>query len=185
MKRQFAFAFVVCGIFMVMPARATLVNENWKTPGDNLLTLDTTTGLTWLNLTVTLDLTYNAVAAQLGPGGTYNGFAIANTSQIDTLGADAGITERSGQYDTTNLTTITNFISLIGATYNQEGVVEAVGFDTDIFSGQHRDPFFEYYGGAAQASVFAAGTAADPQTYAEFGSSAPRRACPNPRHWLF
>jgi len=148
-------------------ASASLVNIDWKTKGDKLLTFDSATGLSWLNVGLTVDQSYAAVEGQLGTGGTFAGFRHATVSEVDTLGADAGITERTGQFDTTNVTTITNLISLVGTTLNipADADEESSGFASDTSGGQHRSPFFEASSGKAEASIFSAAPSPDPQQF--------------------
>jgi len=63
-------------------AQAVLVERNWQSTGDNALTLDTDTGLEWLDITSTSNMSYNEVFAELGTGGTYEGFSFASQEQI-------------------------------------------------------------------------------------------------------
>ena len=39
--------------------------------------IDTVTGLEWLDLTSTVNLSFNSVSAQLGPGGAFAGYQYA------------------------------------------------------------------------------------------------------------
>ena len=69
----------------VRPAAASLLQENYKTAGDGLITLDTVTGLEWLGAPVTLgESPDQALAANAG-------FQLATLSQVTTLLDDAGI----------------------------------------------------------------------------------------------
>jgi hypothetical protein len=60
------------------PAQANLIRT------DDLV-VDTSTGLEWLNLTLTQGLSPTQVFAQLGPGGQFAGFQYATTAQFVTL----------------------------------------------------------------------------------------------------
>ena len=52
---------------------------------------DTQTGLTWLPLTDTINMSFLQVSAQLGPGGEFAGFRYATVAEVETLWADAGL----------------------------------------------------------------------------------------------
>ena len=90
-------------IFLANTSNAALVDQDWKTPGDASLLLDTDTGLRWLDLSATANVSRNAVGENLGVGGAFGGFRLATQSEVLTLWKDAGIsnTERTwvtGQY---------------------------------------------------------------------------------------
>ncbi len=61
---------------------AALVSVDWMNPGDKLITRDTSTGLDWLKLTETNDLSYNYVSSQLGPGGAFAGMRYATSQEV-------------------------------------------------------------------------------------------------------
>lgn len=50
------------------PAHAVLITTDWLAPGDGLVVRDTTSGLEWLNLTQTANLSVAQVSAELGAG---------------------------------------------------------------------------------------------------------------------
>ena len=52
---------------------------------NNRTTVDTVTGLEWLDLTESLNLSYNDVAAQLSTGGMFEGYRYANTTEMEDL----------------------------------------------------------------------------------------------------
>ncbi|HTZ79398.1 MAG TPA: PEP-CTERM sorting domain-containing protein [Stellaceae bacterium] len=72
-------------VAMALPARASLITENYKNAGDGLLTVDTTTGQQWLNVPVTLGLS-PAAALAANPG-----FHLATAAEVESLFVDAGI----------------------------------------------------------------------------------------------
>ena len=108
-------------------ARAsTLVSIDLNTSDDGLLTLDTETGLEWLDLTQTdLGMSFNQMSAQLDPGGTFEGFRYATEGEVLTLvnnaDIDAAVTGEE------NFAPVTNFQKLLGI--------------TDIAFGQLNDSF--------------------------------------------
>ena len=64
---------------------AAIITSDLNASGDALITKDTVSGLEWLDLTVTSGLTYDAVFAELGVGGDYEGWAFASESQLNSL----------------------------------------------------------------------------------------------------
>jgi hypothetical protein len=70
---------------------ASLVEIDLSAPGDKLITFDTDTGLYWLDLTVTTNLSYNDVLTQLGLGGSLEGFWYATVADVDSLQVSAGL----------------------------------------------------------------------------------------------
>lgn len=72
-------------------AESALSVEDWQAPGDGLLTLDTATGLKWLDVTVSQGLSWNASVSELGPGGRLEGFRRATDAEIVAFWSEAGI----------------------------------------------------------------------------------------------
>lgn len=85
-----AVAFVLLSCFGTA-ARASLLEVDYLSAGDKLLTRDTVSNLEWLDLTRTLDISYTDMLAQLGPGGLYEGFRYATVADIDNLQVNAGL----------------------------------------------------------------------------------------------
>jgi MSHA biogenesis protein MshQ len=75
--------------FSISSASAALTSADWKSVGDDLLTIDDS-GLQWLDLSETVGLSYNAVAAQLVAGGEFEGFRYATVAEVEGLWNSAG-----------------------------------------------------------------------------------------------
>lgn len=80
-------------------AQAALIERDWLTPGDGLLTLDTASGVEWLNAEQTLlagfsgaliEDRYQTVVAETQPGGRFEGFRPATTAEARSLIDSAG-----------------------------------------------------------------------------------------------
>ena len=99
---------------MASVARGQLHDSDWKVSGDQQILDDGSTGLQWLGLDESAGLSYDAVSAQLGAGGTYSGFSYATVSQIDTLFADAGIPDVDAGFEGTaaNVPGVTSLLGL-------------------------------------------------------------------------
>lgn len=73
------------------PARSAVTELDWRNPGDRLLTLDTATGLEWLDAPVTQNLSWNTVTSQLAATGPFAGFRRATNAEVGTFWRNAGI----------------------------------------------------------------------------------------------
>ena len=83
---------IACVLIIISTVtNAALFEVDWKTPGDKLLTLDTDTGIEWLDLTETTGYSYKAISSELVFGGLYDGFMYANRSDVYQLIDNAGI----------------------------------------------------------------------------------------------
>jgi hypothetical protein len=81
----FAVTTALLCLTAIRPAAASLIPENYKVAGDGLITLDTVTGLDWLDAPVTLGLSPDQALAA-NPG-----FQLATLPEVVTLLEDAGI----------------------------------------------------------------------------------------------
>lgn len=81
------------------PAHAALIATDWLSPGDGLAVRDTTSGLEWLNLTQTANLSYAQVSAELGAGGGFESWRYASNAEVvDLFGDYFGINLNSDWY---------------------------------------------------------------------------------------
>lgn len=102
-------------------ADAALISMDDPTFGVGSLTRDTETGYEWLDLTITQAMSYDDVAAQLGLGGTFEGFSTASTSQFMELVQHGGWSSGFNfNYfnDTTKYNTALSIAQLLGVTYS-------------------------------------------------------------------
>jgi hypothetical protein len=96
-----------------LSAKANLIQASDPGFGANSLTVDTTSGLGWLDLTATAGLSYQQVLADTQPGGIYSGFRFATVQEVLNLYSDAGIAG-TGYYSLAT-PSIESLISLLGA----------------------------------------------------------------------
>jgi len=115
-------------------ALADFEKQDWKAVGDNNVTIDNSTGLSWLNLSATAEKTMAQVKGELST--TYAGWRLANESEVAQLlsniwGFDMGyITEieaRSGAY----LNGARGFNSLMGKYSEQSRWTLGYVYDSD------------------------------------------------------
>jgi hypothetical protein len=95
--RTFAFLSLLVLPVLAPRASAALVVRDWSTPGDGLLTLDTVTGLEWLDFSVSLG------RAPLAAVATYPGFRMAYREEVEGLLMSAGIAANRINTNTTHL----------------------------------------------------------------------------------
>lgn len=80
-------------------ASATLVPLDLNAAGDGLVTQDTDSGLTWLDMSATANMSYNTVASQLGVDGAFAGWRYATDAEVASLLNAAGVPQGFGQND--------------------------------------------------------------------------------------
>jgi hypothetical protein len=73
-------------------AIASIQSANDPVFGSDSITQDTSTGLEWLDVTASRNLSFNDVVAQLGAGGAFEGFRHATSSDLGTFFANLGLT---------------------------------------------------------------------------------------------
>lgn len=72
-------------IFFVTSSHAVLVERDWLTEGDALITYDTSTGLEWLDIPATSNIPYNDVIIRINTLIEYDGFTFATKQQVITF----------------------------------------------------------------------------------------------------
>ena len=107
---------------------AALVAADDPRYGAGSLTLDTSSGLAWLDLPVSSGYSYLQALAATQPGGTFGGFRFATAQEVVALYASAGIPGPDWYPESaSSLQPILSLISLVGATASQDGRPEAHG----------------------------------------------------------
>jgi hypothetical protein len=85
-----------CGIFTAAmlshTVHAALIDADWMNLNDNLLTTDTDSHLSWLDLTQTAGMSRNDVLAATDAGGMFDGFRYATADEVIDLWSQYGIT---------------------------------------------------------------------------------------------
>jgi hypothetical protein len=149
MKLSMLFVFVTCIGAIPATLRASIQSMDWENAGDGLLTLDTTTGYRWLDLTETQGMSFNQVLTQLDVGGDYEGFNVASTAQLQAFFQSGGWTGHFNvnfDNDIVRYNEARSIVDLIGettqaiasvyATYGMVANVDSVGshFYNNIYS---------------------------------------------------
>ncbi len=121
-------------------ASADIVELDDGVFGAGSVTLDTDTGLQWLDLTLSTDLSANEVDAQLGVGGTFEGWRYASVAEVLTLFVNAGIPDVPGQ-SSANIAPAQALMDFVGSTGFQAGIGDgrqAFGITGDKSGGLRR-----------------------------------------------
>jgi hypothetical protein len=107
-----------------LSAKADLIQATDPSFGLNSLTIDTTTGLGWLDVSLSAGLSYQQVLADTQPGGSFSGFRFATAQEVLNLYTSAGIPE-TGFYplSTSSITSLLSLIGITGTINGQPGVV--------------------------------------------------------------
>lgn len=126
-------------LLSVTTAQAALVETDWNNAGDGLATLDTDTGIEWLDLTQTLGLTINQTEGLLSS--TFDGWRLPTRAEVTQMmvialpsqaaWVEASLLQPNGSYqsltDPTVGSEVNNFIAFFGATYDWASATGSVG----------------------------------------------------------
>jgi len=121
---------IIAGILFLMfvninVVNATLIELDWQTSGDGLITRDSNTGLEWLDLTVT---TGNSILATEADSSIFGEFRWATESEIVLLmTGNLSQAINTQVIDAAARATALNFISFLGATFEGGGNVKTQG----------------------------------------------------------
>jgi hypothetical protein len=125
MKKWIALLSITASL-MAPLAQAELVETDWKADGDSLATLDTETGIEWLDLTETLGMSLTYVESETGVGGIFEGWRLPTSAEIDVfydLIVDPTVVTKSGKTTSNELIDdVELFVSLLGNTSNDSTV---------------------------------------------------------------
>jgi len=129
-KHLIGAALVLSLLGIVTESEANLVKVDLTTPGDKQLTYDTSTGLSWLNVSNTTLHSYNEIISGFGGYITSDGFRYATSDEVGILLADYEVpqvpvgsypTGGSGYYNITSL--MWDYLGVTWANYNSRAIV--------------------------------------------------------------
>jgi hypothetical protein len=86
--------------------------------GAGTLTLDTASGLRWLDLPLSTNHSYAQILAELESGGLFEGFRLADGSEVTALWEHVGIDTGTGLWIAANYAPIVTLAALVGMTSN-------------------------------------------------------------------
>ncbi len=123
-----------------------LVSADDPVFGVGSITLDTATGLEWLDLAFSVNRSFDDVSANFGPGGDFEGFRYATAAELITLYTNAGIVNvDTNVFEAVNYVPVRNLLDLTGETWLGTGSGPfAGGFVSDIHPlGGRRVSFYQ------------------------------------------
>lgn len=86
----FAALAVASGLAITRPAAAASFIVHDTSFGANTAMTDTSTGLDWLNVSITAGMSYNIVSSHLGIGQTFDGWRYATSTEVNTMLTNIG-----------------------------------------------------------------------------------------------
>ncbi|CAA0099181.1 Uncharacterised protein [Halioglobus japonicus] len=135
---------IAVSVCHLSPAVAALISIDDPNFGTGALTLDTSTNMTWLDLSITEGMSFNDVSSQLGASGTYSGYRYASPEEVYSLFVEALIPNINdpgtfGHYGTVeNARPALHLIGLMGPSYQVE--ISGVKLSSiNGFSSQHNN----------------------------------------------
>ncbi len=126
MKTSYGMPALLAGLLFSGAVQASIVDH-----GDYLT--DTATGLEWLDVTQTVNMSFDQVTAQLGSGGSLEGWRYASGSEFLTLTSD---------YTGTSLTSLTTKYDLPTLT---DGLIALLGSTSDVYYLQNYGQTYDQY----------------------------------------
>ena len=128
MKIWPATAVCYCLLFATSAVHASsLISGDDAVFGPDSITIDTATGLEWLDWTLSTNRSYDDVSTQFGVGGNYEGWRHATAEEAVVLFQNAGITNIDSDLSNPR-TVVSDLVSLLGdTTTNLLGVPGSVG----------------------------------------------------------
>jgi hypothetical protein len=82
-------------LLSITSTQAALVESDWENTGDGLATLDTDTGIEWLDLTQTDGMSLNQAEGLTGAGGIFDGWRLPTRAEVTQMMVNAFSSEAS------------------------------------------------------------------------------------------
>ncbi|MFQ6006518.1 MAG: hypothetical protein ACE5OQ_13570, partial [Woeseia sp.] len=102
----------------ITAASGVLISQN-SSFGVDTITLDTATGLKWLDVTLSMPYSYDQLLVQLQPGGVFDGYRLATQAEVLTLWQNAGINTGPGFlniFTSPNFQPVVDLMAFVGIT---------------------------------------------------------------------
>ena len=113
---------------VVNQAHATLISMD-SAFGSDTITLDTETGLRWLDVTLSTDYSYLGVLSELGDGGAFDGFRVATRDEVSTLFTNADIPTINTSFVEENYAPVLSLMNFVGITGHNGNLGTGIPFD--------------------------------------------------------
>ena len=117
---------LACGVSNV----GAILFSSDSTFGTDTITLDTDTGLQWLDVPLSTAFTYGEILDELQPGGIFDGYRLATEDEVLTLWGNSGInTGLLGSFVSENYNPIVDLMSFVGITSHNGNLGGGISFD--------------------------------------------------------
>ena len=121
--------FIITLAYGVSNVGAVLISSD-STFGTDTITLDTDTGLQWLDLPLSTAYTYGETLDELQSGGIFDGYRLATQDEVLTLWENSGIdTGLLGSFVPENYNSIVDLMSFVGITSHSGNLGAGISFD--------------------------------------------------------
>jgi MYXO-CTERM domain-containing protein len=100
-------------LLSITSAQAALVESDWQNTGDALATLDTETGIEWLDLTQTVFMSINEAEELTGSSGTFDGWRLPTRLEVNNLFQNM-FPQHSFNDGRSSFTSFSNYSALFG-----------------------------------------------------------------------
>jgi hypothetical protein len=137
MKASFLWSIACAGLLVLA------FDSNAELIDNGSYTTDTRTNLDWLDLTETVNLTFDYVDSQLGPGGEFEGWEYADIWDIESLFDSAGGTGPYSGWSSANDGVVADLLALWGETNSTGGAISSQFVTGDY---NHSMPGWRYWG---------------------------------------
>ena len=100
---------------------AAIMSADDSVFGTGAITIDTASGLEWLDFTESIDRSYDDVSTQFGVGGDFEGWEYARNDQVEDLFVNAKGSQFVNGDQSPNGDWVLDLIDLLGVTYSGTG----------------------------------------------------------------
>jgi hypothetical protein len=128
-------------------ANAELISTDWKVAGDGYSTLDTVSGLEWLDLSLTKGMSYSAVETQIDAGGSFEGWRLPTEAEVIALINNSVLDKDLIDYGDYSSNSSANYSGDFASKFgNFVGSHVEEGVSTVAFSGVYSNLMYTYEG---------------------------------------
>ncbi len=130
----FSSLFFICLVVagsLIKEANAELISMD-SAFGSDTITLDTDTDLMWLDVTLSTAYSYDGILPELGLGGAFEGYQIANSDEVMTLFTNAGIPFFGGAFVEENYDPVLALMEYVGVTGHNGNLGTGIPFDYTV-----------------------------------------------------
>jgi hypothetical protein len=122
------------GAILSPAANAVLVSTGHTSWGVDSITLDTQTGMRWLDINHSLHFSYNEMLAEVLDGGVFEGFRYATQGEVEALAINSGVLDINSS-SAANINPALDLMGFFGSTQISRSNPEIFGMTGTVSSG--------------------------------------------------